>query len=158
MREDYFGLRAYFITICCEERHKFFADPARTARVIEHLREISTAQCFLVHAYCVMPDHLHMLVGGQNAGSNLMEFVRTLKQGTAFEEKRKSGSQLWQRYFYDHVLRPKDSADAIAWYIWLNPVRKGLCVEPEDYPFSGSFTLEWKRKARPAESWAPPWK
>ena len=65
MREDYFGLRAYFITICCEERHKFFADPARTARVIEHLREISTAQYFLVHAYCVMPDHLHMLVGGQ---------------------------------------------------------------------------------------------
>lgn len=156
--ENYFGQRTYFITICCEKRHRFFADSARCARLIEHLRAISTNQYFLVHAYCVMPDHFHVLVEGQNAGSNLLEFVRLLKQRTSFEEKKNSGTQLWQRYFYDHILRPKNSADVIAWYIWLNPVRKGLCAEPEDYPFSGSFTLEWKRRVRPAESWAPPWK
>src|ERR1700676_792204 len=33
--------------------------------------------------------------------------------------------------------------DSIAWYIWLNPVRKGIVSDAREHPFSGSFTVGW---------------
>jgi hypothetical protein len=87
-----------------------------------------------------------------------LDFVGRFKQQSAHSLKGGSHREVWQRYFYDHILRPRDSADTVAWYIWMNPVRKGLCVQPEDWPFSGSFTLDWKRTPRPEGAWRPPWK
>jgi len=42
----------------------------------------------------------------------------------------------------------------------LNPVRKGLCSTPGDYPFLGSFTELGARllKGSAAAEWTPPWK
>src|SRR6266704_5083306 len=44
--------------------------------------------------------------------------------------------------------RSSDLWERVAWYIWMNPVRKGLCAHAQDYPFSGSFTMDWKGAAR----------
>ena len=156
--ENYLGDRSYFVTICCYKRKPFFRDADRAHRLLERLRVLAGQHSFRVHAYCIMPDHFHLLVEGSQAESNLLRFINQLKQESAHQEKSRSRFQLWQRYFYDHILRPRDSMEAVAWYIWLNPVRKGLCAEPEDYPLSGSFTAEWKRKTRPAVPWNPPWK
>jgi len=65
---------------------------------------------------------------------------------------------LWQKKFYDHILRETDNFDAVAGYIWMNPVRAGLCDDARDYPYSGSFTVDWKKGMRPVESWVPDWK
>ncbi len=156
--ENYLGQRAYFVTLCCHNRKPFFRDTERARHLLERLGNLATEHSFRVHAYCIMPDHFHLLVEGSGADSNLPRFVNQLKQQSAHDEKARSGSQLWQRYFYDHILRPRDSMEAVAWYIWLNPVRKGLCGQPEDYPFSGSLTVEWKRKSRPETAWLPPWR
>jgi hypothetical protein len=40
----------------------------------------------------------------------------------------------------------------------MNPVRKGMVAEPEQYPFSGSFTVEWPKLAPADTKWLPPWK
>jgi hypothetical protein len=42
----------------------------------------------------------------------------------------------------------------VAAYIFENPVRAGLVHHPHDWPFSGSFVLDWKTLALPV----PPWK
>jgi len=60
--------------------------------------------------------------------------------------------------FYDHVLRPWEPVHSFLWYIWMNPVRKGLCKSPYEYPWSGSLTIDWKRTASVEEQWTPPWK
>ena len=156
--EHYIGPRGYFVTMCCHKRRPFFRDEERAQDVMARLKEVAARHTFRVHAYCVMPDHFHVLVEGTQPDCNLLSFISQLKQESAHDEKTRSGSQLWQRYFYDHIVRPRDSMEAIAWYIWLNPVRKGLCAEPEDYKFSGSFTVEWKRRSRPVSMWNPPWK
>jgi hypothetical protein len=66
---------------------------------------------------------------------------------------------VWQHRPYDHILRPDESREAVAYYIWMNPVRKGLCTRPEEWPFSGSLTVDWKRLLTPPENlWVPPWK
>jgi len=86
-------------------------------------------------------------------------FTPKSKQETAAEFARRGPGPLWQFKFYDHILRRSDSADRVAWYIWANPVRKGLRREPKDYLFGGSFTHIGTRMLRgaPSAEWTPPW-
>ena len=85
-----------------------------------------------------MPDHLHLLVEGTTDISDLQEFVRGWKQRSAYTAKRR-GVILWQRGYYDHVLRNDESTERTAAYVLGNPVRAGLAARPEEYPFLGSF-------------------
>ncbi len=158
--ERYLGRGLYFITLCFHNRRRHGAN-ARTARwLIDELRAHSAACEFLVHAYCVMPDHLHAMATGASETSNLLKFVMSFKQDTAANFARKTHRPLWQFKFYDHILRTADSADRVAWYIWANPVRKGLCADPTDYPFLGSFTEIGTKmlQGSAAADWTPPWK
>jgi putative transposase len=105
-----------------------------------------------------MPDHLHALIFGLDSVSDMLVLMKSLKQKTAYEFQRGFRQPLWQKKFYAHILRPKDSPAGVAPYIWMNPVRKGLCKSPLDYPFSGSFAIDWKTIISPSEAWMPPWK
>lgn len=96
-----------------------------------------------------MPDHVHLLLEGLGPACNLVQFVKILKQKSGFTYSKNTGERLWQRFFYDHILRPADHPDAVAWYIWLNPVRAGLCAAPQDYRFSGSLTLDYRERIAP---------
>jgi putative transposase len=156
----YRGRRFYFVTICFHRRRSYGAEPRLAAWLVRLLREEAAGCGFFVHAYCVMPDHLHLLAAGADDASNLAKFVESFKQRTAVEFSRGSRGCLWQITYYDRILRESDSADRVAWYIWMNPVRKGLCHEPRDYPFLGSFTELGTRllKGSIAGPWIPPWK
>ena len=138
--ENYLGQRLYFVTLCFENRRPLGNNPRIAKWLIAKLRKYAAECEFHVHAYCVMPDHIHLLAAGAAQTSNLMKFVEAFKQETATEFQRKCGRRLWQFKYYDHILRGPESADRVACYIWLNPVRKGLCSAPAEYPFSGSFT------------------
>jgi putative transposase len=155
---NYVGQHWYFVTICCAERRHIFADSARALRLIEHLGDEAASHQFAVRAYCVMPDHLHALVLGLGPTSDMLALVKMLKQKTAYEFQRAFPRPLWQKKFYDHILRPNDSPAGVAAYIWMNPVRKGFCASPLDYPFSGSFALDWRKIISLVELWIPPWK
>jgi putative transposase len=154
----YVGQLSYFITFCCARRRPVFADARLAAWFVRILREHANVHRFAVHAYCVMPDHFHALLYGLDPSCNLLALVKTLKQTTAHEYQQARHHPLWQKRFYDHILRPSDNAAAIAGYIWMNPVRKGLCKDMRDYPHSGSFVVDWKKAVAPIEDWVPAWK
>lgn len=155
--EDYFGRRRFFITTCCRGRREIFRRVETAGTIIENLREYSNRYGFGVHAYCVMPDHVHFLAEGLSEASELIRFVKTFKQGTGYACRKNARGPLWEKSFYDHVLRSRDSNEDVAWYIWMNPVRKGLCRDSREYPFSGSFSLAWPI-VEPSKLWMPPWK
>ena len=46
--------------------------------------------------------------------------------------------RLWDKGYYDRVLRDSEATEAVAPYILANPVRAGLVKSIEDYPFLGS--------------------
>jgi putative transposase len=158
--ENYRGERKYFVTLCFEKRARYGIDPEIARWLIENLRRASCEKGFAVLAYCLMPDHLHVLAAGTSSTSDLLDFVSAFKQQTAFHVSQTSRRKLWQFKFYDHILRKTGAAEAVAWYIWLNPVRKGLCKRPEDYPYSGSLTAEGTKlfASYPRQDWVPPWK
>jgi len=153
---NYAGMREYFVTICCHRRKPLLAHRENTIPVLEQLKSSSLRESFSVHAYCAMPDHLHFLAVGNSESSHLLGFVKSFKQTTGYEFTERTGKQLWQFKFYDHILRRSDDFDRVAWYIWMNPVRKGLCANAADFPYSGSFTTLWQDQTPPAHAWHPP--
>lgn len=156
--ENYRGKRLFFVTLCCDGCHIALEESSGAEWLIGHLSTNAAEHDFAVHAYCVMPDHLHLLVEGMNDGCELRRFISSFKQRTAFWYWQRFRTSLWQPRFYDHVLRKPEDIEAVAWYIWMNPVRKGICSAPQDYPLSGSFTLDWRKRCSPASAWSPPWK
>ena len=60
------------------------------------------------------------------------------KQRAGYQHKRRNGESLWQESYYDHVLRDDEDIDRTVRYVLENPVRKGLVLEFDEYPFSGS--------------------
>jgi putative transposase len=154
----YIGQSLFFVTFCCAHRRPVFANSKNATWIIENLREQSIAYRIAVHAYCVMPDHFHGLFSGIEPASDLLAFVKNLKHKTAREYLYRFRFALWQKKFYDHILRDRDNADGVSGYIWMNPVRKGLCSDPREYPHSGSFTINWEKTMLPADCWTPDWK
>jgi putative transposase len=157
-RADYIGGRTYFITICTENRAQFFGQQHTGIWLLKELFNTAALFDFVLHAYCVMPDHLHFVSEGRKDICDLVKFVERFKQRTAYEFKRKAEKRLWQRRYYDHVLRRSDAVEDVACYIWWNPVRKGLCMNPREYPLSGSQTLDWMNQSASPSNWLPPWR
>ena len=82
----------------------------------------------------VMPDHLHaLLVFGRGVSI----------QGTVTAWKHYTAHALgihWQRDFFEHRVRADESLMEKAHYIRMNPVRKGLCQLPAEWPHVWSCT------------------
>ena len=95
-----------------------------------------------IFAWCMMPDHCHLLI----RDSNTIDFVRLFKgRLTPVARKLIKGQKLCQKSFYDHALRKTESVFAVAGYIWENPVRAGIVSNPEHYVFSGSLVWpDWR--------------
>lgn len=156
--ESYQGRQAYFLTLYTNERRKVFTVPTFIDPLIALLRDTSTTHAFNVYAYCFMPDHLHLVVTGESEAANLPTFIQAFKSLAARESWKHGIERLWQKGFYDHVLRDGESMDAAAWYALQNPVRAHLVGCAEDWPHSGSFVFAWPGFRAAAEPFIPLWK
>jgi len=155
-RDSYIGRQWYLITVNAEGRCPVVANGNVVSLLVETLRAASMKHMFDIYAYCFMPDHFHFEPVGLMPESDLIEFMRTWK-GTSTVPLREVGlDDLLQKGFYDHILRPDDNAEAVAWYIFNNPVRKGLAKDARDWPYSGSWMFDWKKAVAPPEAFVPP--
>ena len=111
------------------------------AEAHEQISHAAITRGFAIPAYCFMPDHLHLLVEGQADNSDLIRFANLLKQRTSFVYQRNHPNRLWQKGYFEHVLRDEEVTRVVAKYILENPVRAGLVKEPLDYPYSGSLVF-----------------
>ena len=156
--ENYVGLGAYFVTICCDRRYAVFQDGERGRWLIEKLRRMAAKHEVDLPAYCAMPDHVHLLAQARRSGCDLKTFVAAFKQRSAFDYARCCNRRLWQPRYYEHILRRGEDLEDVVLYIWNNPVRAGICARAVEYPFSGSTTVDWKARYKHLGDWVPPWK
>ena len=89
-------------------------------------------------AYCLMPNHIHVLCVPEGEESLAICFRRTHGRYAQYlNARRQRSGHLWQNRFYSCPLD-----DAHLWtalrYIELNPVRAGLVANAEDFPFSSA--------------------
>lgn len=135
-------------------------------------------------AFCLMPDHMHLLWIGVSPESDqrraakffrehvnrLLEERRLKTHVFSYEEERKarvvgheSAAYRFQLQGYDHVLteeeRQRDAFARVAFYIFENPVRKGLVKFWSEYPFSGAQVVGYpKLDVWDSDYWETFWK
>jgi REP element-mobilizing transposase RayT len=120
----------YFITICCEPRGlNQLALPEVWQAICETMDARQSVGDIRVSLMLAMPDHLHALIAFP--GRKPMEKVI----GNVKAWLAKSRGIEWQSGFFDHRLRSWESAEEKRRYILNNPVRAGLVVEGESWPF-----------------------
>jgi putative transposase len=156
---SYVGTGTYFVTACTSQRRPVFTSAELCSVVVDFLRSVAAHTAFAVHAYCLMPDHVHVLAEGAEPDSRLQKFISRWKQITACKLRDGDGIGLWQKGFFVCILRKSSDVDAVARYVWMNPVRTRIVRRPEEYPYSGSFTVPWPVSTRSSKvAWVPPWK
>ena len=139
---DYASCGAYFITVCTKERKPLLwadvgANCVRPGAAVElsKLGRIVEAEIANLDAaypevqvdhFCIMPNHVHFLLMIQPAADGRTQFAptisRVVKQFKGSVTK-KAGFPLWQKSFYDHIVRNRESYLDIWRYINENPLK-----------------------------------
>src|ERR1051325_7347204 len=115
---SYIGRHRYFLTFCVVDRQRLFVGDELVLAFVALFRRTATQLGFAILAYCVMPDHVHLLVEGTSDTSDLRRFVKRVKQGTGQLYVRRNGGSLWQEGYYERVLRTEDDARELAPRFW----------------------------------------
>ena len=88
-----------------------------------------------VYGYVVMPEHVHLLVS-EPERAPLSIAIRMLKQVVSRKLRRPGQRRFWQVRYYDMPIWTERKRVEKLRYIHRNPVKRGLCAEPSDWPWS----------------------
>lgn len=137
---DYSQPFAYFVTVCARDKQELFADGALSQEIIACLEEEKKRNGVRIFAFCLMPNHFHMLICPADSGMSISRFIGSFKSKTTrIGWKYGVGEKMWQGRFHDHVVRPDETVKEVCEYILNNPVRKKLVKSWKDYRFCGSL-------------------
>jgi putative transposase len=136
---SYVGRYRYFLTFCTQDRNPLFVEASVVSCAWTQILRAASEDAMDVIAYCFMPDHAHLVMGGREETSDLLRFIAKAKQFSGYTHSQKHGRQrLWQRYGHERTLRSDESTQSVVRYVLENPVRKGMVDHPREYPFIGS--------------------
>ncbi len=127
------------VTICANAGEPF-ADRQLAELVSESVGFYCRKLKYRLFGYCLMPDHLHVLLSPMGSGTPLGKWLLAFKNYTSRKFANAGGTPpLWQRSAYDHVCRNDETPETVLAYIINNPVRAGLVQSWHDWPLSCVF-------------------
>jgi REP element-mobilizing transposase RayT len=100
-RISYVGRSTFLITVVTRDRVKAFSD-IEFGRLAERaLRDQAFRATFALPAYCLMPDHAHVVATGQTQDSDLRRLMDRWKQASGFAWSRLGHGRLWEEGYWD---------------------------------------------------------
>lgn len=119
------------------DRQPIFRDADDHVAFLRWLRDAARQFKVAVHAYVLMPNHLHLLASPADATglARMMQWVGR-HYVPYFNAKYRRTGTLWQGRYRATVLDAEHYLMACSRYIESNPVRAGLATTPADYPWS----------------------
>jgi len=140
----------YFFTVVTYRRQRFLCDePVRNA-LREAIRETRSVAPFTIDGWVLLPDHLHCIwtlppddADNGKRWALIKRFV-TKQCGPLLyrdewmndSKRRRNESTLWQRRFWEHVIRDEADYRQHMDYLHFNPVKHGMVENVGDWPFS----------------------
>ncbi len=142
--------QVYFITVVTYRRVPLLVEHFDI--LMEGVRRTQDRVPFEMGAWVVLPDHFHMIVDPKD--SDLSGIVRRLKLSFANRyrsRQRMDRGTIWQRRFWDHIIRDQEDMNRHVDYIHYNPVKHGLITDPfkwrysslDEYHRSGYYARDW---------------
>jgi len=131
-----------YLTICTIERLHIFLNQDLAKATVDLLIDKALIYKISLFAFCLMPDHLHLLISAGERVS-VIDFVQRFKSlSTKLAWNHGLTGRIWQKSFYDRFLRKDEQISETINYIFNNPVRKDLVSNWAEYPYSGSLEFE----------------
>ena len=122
----------HFVTFSCYRRQPLLRN-CHAAELFERaLEQTRLKYGFLVIAYVVMPEHVHLLVS-EPERDVLATAIKAIKQSVA---RKHGGGRFWQERYYDFNVTTAEKRVEKVKYIHRNPVKRGLVEKREDWPWS----------------------
>lgn len=119
-------------------RHKTFFEDGDYTLYLDLLRESSRRARTDVWAYCLMPNHVHMVVVPSDEDGLRRTFADLHRRYTGFINARaRTTGHLWQGRYGSVIMDEAHQINAVR-YVALNPVRAGLARWPQDWPWSSA--------------------
>jgi putative transposase len=105
---------------------------------LDNLREAKDTLSIQVHGYCLMTNHVHLIVTPQAETENISSLMRTLAaRQTRYVNKLESRSgTLWEGRFKSSLIDTTSYLLACCRYVDLNPVRAAIVASPDEYCWS----------------------
>ena len=150
---------AHALTFSCFGRQAFLSKDGSRHWFVDAVDRARSKHGFHVWAYVIMPEHVHLLVWPPEPVYDISEILNSIKQSVSkrallyvrlhapaflkrMEDRQPNGQvhyRFWQRGggFDRNVVEPNAAYHEIE-YMHNNPVRRGLCLHPEDWLWSSA--------------------
>jgi len=130
-------------------REKVFLDRQDHEKYLSLLGTYSKKKEVSLLAYCLMPNHVHLLVRpSEDEGLAKMMQGITLCYTQYFNKKNGRTGRLWECRYHSAVVDEEAYLWAVCKYIESNPLRAGIVEKPEAYPYSSGKAHILGRKDR----------
>jgi putative transposase len=127
----------YHVIVRGNQRQRTFTSQSDHQAYLERLAKYRKRYGFTIHAFCLMANHVHLLV--QSSGIPLAKFMQGLQQSYTqyFNLRHKKTGHLFEGRYKAIVCQEDPYLLELIRYIHLNPVRAGMVAKAEQYPYSG---------------------
>jgi REP element-mobilizing transposase RayT len=127
----------YHVIVRGNQRRKTFLDESDYQAYLERLGRYRRKFGHTLHAFCLMPNHVHLLV--ESSHEPLAKFMQGLQQSYSqyFNLRHRKTGHVFQGRYKAIVCQQDEYLLQLIRYIHLNPVRAGTVREPEQYLYSG---------------------
>ncbi|MGB6687632.1 MAG: transposase [Terracidiphilus sp.] len=138
---------SYFLSTQTAGRKPFFRHERWALPMVATLKHYAKER-FTLHAYVVMPDHLHLLITPRET---IEKAAQLIKGGFSFRARRELAwkAEIWQPGFTDHRIRDKQDWARHLEYIRTNPVEARLTEDPVLFEFLGFPNIEFPQGLKP---------
>lgn len=159
LRNYVFG-GCYFFTIVTYRRICFFQSDKHKQLVLSRFRQAEAEKPFTLLAYCILLDHIHLLMQLPEEVCNYSYQIREIKRLVTVDLQKELGQhplQVWQNRFWEHTIQDEKDLERHLDYIHYNPVKHGYIEDAIAWKWSSypeilsSGVLPTKRKLDGAE-------
>ena len=136
----------YFITICTKNRQKALTSEFVARVLIGEWECARERHRWVIGRYVIMPDHVHFFCRPEHEAKTLSRFVGAWKTWTSRRIQNlrpqpaaaaTTNGSVWQREFFDHLLRSTESYSQKWDYVKENPVRAGFVANSDQWLWQG---------------------
>jgi putative transposase len=136
---------SYFFTVNLLDRNsRMLVEQIECLR--EAVRDTRRNYPFEIDAMVILPDHIHAVWTLPDGDSDFparwrsikVSFSKMIPKGERLDAVRKAQGVrgIWQRRYWEHVIRDERDLNNHIDYCWFNPVKHGHVAKAEDWPFS----------------------
>ncbi|GAC1625340.1 MAG: transposase [Candidatus Acidiferrum sp.] len=134
---------------------RWLADPEIAAYTEWPILRCAELDRYILHAYVIMPNHVHMLVEPRVPLAKITGVLKGVSARDANAALGRVGKPFWQDETFDHWLRNSAAFERIRHYIEGNPVSAGLAAKPEDWEWSSASRKFLSGKPIPGCTFSP---